>query len=67
MKAKESLFRKVLVATDFSEHAAAALGRALTLAEQTQAEITVVHVIADVADALNFFIGYQLGDFNNQL
>lgn len=52
MKAKESLFRKILVATDFSEHAAAALGRALTLAEKTQAEITVVHVIADVAGAV---------------
>ena len=28
---------KILVATDFSEHAAAALGRAVGLAEQTRA------------------------------
>ncbi|MBL8798008.1 MAG: universal stress protein [Planctomycetia bacterium] len=52
MKTRESLFRKILVATDFSEHAGAALGRALALAEKTGAEITVVHVLADVADAV---------------
>ena len=35
MKTKPPAFRKILVATDFSEHAGAALGRAITLAERT--------------------------------
>jgi nucleotide-binding universal stress UspA family protein len=44
--------RKILVATDFSEHAAAALGRALSLAEHTEAEVTVAHVVTHVAAAV---------------
>jgi len=43
--------RKILVATDFSEHAAAALGRAVWLAERTRASVTVAHVITGVAFA----------------
>jgi nucleotide-binding universal stress UspA family protein len=46
-------FRNILVATDFSEIAAAALGRALALAEKDpDVKITVLHVIADVAGAV---------------
>lgn len=52
MKAKSPLFRKLLVATDFSEHAGAALGRALDLAARLPAELTVVHVLDDVASAV---------------
>jgi nucleotide-binding universal stress UspA family protein len=52
MKPQPFKLRKLLVATDFSEHAAAALGRAVWLAEQTGAEITVAHVIADAASAV---------------
>lgn len=43
---------KILVATDFSEYAAAALGRALWLAGATGSAITVAHVVADVAAAV---------------
>jgi universal stress protein E len=43
--------RKILVATDFSEDAAAALGRAVWLAERTGATLTVAHVITGVAFA----------------
>lgn len=52
MKTQPPKLRKLLVAIDFSEHAAAALGRAVWLAEQTEAEITVVHVITNVANAV---------------
>lgn len=46
-------FRNILVATDFSEIAAGALGRAVALAEQDpDVRITVLHVIEDVAGAV---------------
>lgn len=40
-------FRNILAPTDFSEHAAGALGRAVALAEKTGASVTVAHVIPD--------------------
>jgi nucleotide-binding universal stress UspA family protein len=42
-------FRKVLVATDFSEGAAAALRQAARLSRQTGAEVTVLHVLEEQA------------------
>jgi nucleotide-binding universal stress UspA family protein len=45
----ESPFRNVLVATDFSEVAAAALGRAAALADDPAVKLTVLHVVTDVA------------------
>jgi len=44
-------FHSILVPTDFSEPAAAALGRAVALAEKTAAKITVAHVVPDAAIA----------------
>src|SRR5262249_43943392 len=52
MKDLDTPFRNILVATDFSEHSAAALGRALGLASQTGAAVTAMHVISDVASAV---------------
>jgi len=52
MPTPEFKCRKVLVATDFSEAAAAALGRAAQLAERAEAELTVVHVIEDPTGAV---------------
>jgi universal stress protein E len=48
----EFSLRKILVATDFSEPAAAALRRAVRLGEQAGAEVTVAHVIEHVAAAV---------------
>jgi len=48
----ESKVCKVLVATDFSEPAGAALGRALWLADNVGAEVTVAHVVEDAAGAV---------------
>jgi nucleotide-binding universal stress UspA family protein len=48
MSAKPANFRKILVATDFSEHAGAALGRAVTLAERCGATLHVLHVVDHV-------------------
>lgn len=48
MAARPVSFRKILVATDFSEHAGAALGRAVSLAERTGAAVSVLHVVDHV-------------------
>ena len=42
-------YKKLLVATDFSPHAEAALRTAVWLAQQSAAELTLAHVIADAA------------------
>jgi nucleotide-binding universal stress UspA family protein len=42
------MFRRILVATDFSEGAGAALDRALRLPLTSDARIDVVHVLAGV-------------------
>lgn len=44
--------RRILVATDFSEPARAALAAAAALAERTGAELALVHVLPDVRRAL---------------
>src|SRR5262245_23533857 len=48
MPNQEFPFRNILVATDFSEHAGAALGRAVDMAGKTGATIKVVHVVTGV-------------------
>jgi universal stress protein E len=45
-------FSKILVATDFSKDADAALGQAMWLAERCAATVTVTHVLTDVRTAL---------------
>jgi nucleotide-binding universal stress UspA family protein len=52
MPAPDFNLRRILVATDFSEPAGAALKLAVCLAERTGAEIIVVHAIAHVASAV---------------
>jgi nucleotide-binding universal stress UspA family protein len=52
MKNQDFPFRNILVATDFSEHSGAALGRALGLATRTGAAITAMHIVSDVASAV---------------
>ena len=39
---------RIVVATDFSKHAMAALGRAVWLAERNDSEVLVVHVLEDI-------------------
>jgi nucleotide-binding universal stress UspA family protein len=41
--------RKILVPTDFSESARHALGYALSLAEEFRAEVTLLHVVEEMA------------------
>src|SRR5437868_13662005 len=45
-------FHKVLVSTDFSEGATAALRRAIALAKQIDAEVALVHVLEHVGWAV---------------
>jgi nucleotide-binding universal stress UspA family protein len=52
MAEEKITFRKILVATDFSEHAAAALHQAVHLAQLMGSALTVVHVIQGVAWAV---------------
>jgi nucleotide-binding universal stress UspA family protein len=47
-----ALPRKILVAIDFSEPSAAALIRAVSLAEKNNAEITLLHVLTHIGDAV---------------
>jgi nucleotide-binding universal stress UspA family protein len=60
MPTQEFPFHNILVATDFSEHAGAALGRAVDLAEKSGATIKVVHVVtgADWAVPGTSFAGH---------
>ena len=48
---KPSLVKRLLCATDFSPAAAGAVAMALTLAEKTRAEVTLVHVIDALPEA----------------
>jgi len=41
-------YRRILVATDFSPHAAAALRQAVWLARQSGASITLAHTLPDL-------------------
>ncbi len=52
MQPPEHPFHNILVVTDFSDHSAAAMGRAVSLAENGDVKITALHVIADVASAV---------------
>jgi len=45
--------RKILLATDFSDHAASALGYALSLAGEYHAELTLLHVLEDLGTGKN--------------
>jgi nucleotide-binding universal stress UspA family protein len=47
-------FKKLLVATDFSPHAEAALRSAIWLAQRSATEITFAHVVADAATIATF-------------
>jgi universal stress protein E len=52
MPYRDFSLRKILVATDFSKNATPALRQAVYLADRTKAEVILVHVIADVASAV---------------
>lgn len=51
MPDEQSPFRKILIATDFSKSAQAALPRGIWLAEKSDAQAVVVHVLANLRDA----------------
>jgi len=51
---------KILYATDLSESAKSALGWAMSLAEQYDAEITVIHTIPDMIEEMAASVGYDL-------
>lgn len=52
MPSKPIEIRKILVAADFSAHSAAALRRAVAVAQACGAEISVVHCLADIREAM---------------
>ncbi|MDA8427885.1 MAG: universal stress protein [Geobacteraceae bacterium] len=49
-------FEKILVAIDFSENSDYAFEYALTLAQQFQAELTIMHVINEPVDLRGFYV-----------
>ncbi len=51
-------YRKILVATDFSDHAQSALKQAVWLARQNGAKITLVHTLPDLRRAVHT-VSYQ--------
>jgi len=57
---KESLFKKILYATDLSETAKKAARYALSLAHEYGAELTVVNVIPDLVEEMSAGMGYDL-------
>ncbi len=52
MTADAGRFQKILVASDFSEHSAAALREAAALAKVTAAQLTVAHVLSNLRAAM---------------
>ena len=52
--------QKILYATDLSKSAKAALTWAITLAEQADATVSVVHIIPDVIEEMSASMGYDL-------
>ncbi|MBU0944031.1 MAG: universal stress protein [Proteobacteria bacterium] len=57
---KGSLFSKILYATDLSETAKEAARYALSLANEYEAELTVVNVIPDLVEEMSAGMGYDL-------
>ena len=49
-------FDKILIAIDFSENSEHAFEYALTLAQQFQAELTILHVINEPVDLRGFYV-----------
>ncbi|HUY91902.1 MAG TPA: universal stress protein [Pirellulales bacterium] len=56
MNEPTQLFRKILVATDFSQCAAAALAQAAELARLSQAELTLAHAIPVTRETMEEFV-----------
>jgi nucleotide-binding universal stress UspA family protein len=56
-------FRKVLVATDFSDHAAAAFRQAIWFARHSSATVTLAHVIGDMSITVSRLSYEMLGAF----
>jgi nucleotide-binding universal stress UspA family protein len=52
--------KKILYATDLSESAKSALSWAITLAEQADATVSVIHIIPDVIEEMSASMGYDL-------
>ena len=52
--------QKILYATDLSQSAVSALHWAITLAEQSAATVSVVHVIPDMMEEMSASMGYDL-------
>lgn len=64
---KQSLFKKILYATDLSETAKKAAQYALSLAHEYGAELTVVNVIPDLVEEMSAGMGYDLaGHFSQE-
>lgn len=57
---KESLFTKILYATDLSETAKKAARYALSLAQEYGAELTVLNVVPDLVEEMSAGMGYDL-------
>jgi len=57
---KGSLFTKILYATDLSETAKMAARYALSLAEEYEAELTVINVVPDLVEEMSAGMGYDL-------
>jgi len=52
--------KKILYATDLSESAKAAMSWALSLAEQYDAAVTIIHVMPDLVEEMSAGMGYDL-------
>lgn len=52
--------KKILYATDLSTSAKSALSWAITLAEQADATVTVIHIIPDLVEEMSASMGYDL-------
>lgn len=52
--------QKILYATDLSKTAKAALTWAITLAEQSDATVSVIHIIPDTIEEMSASMGYDL-------
>ncbi len=55
--------QKILYATDLSESAKAAMSWSLSLAEQYDAAVTIIHVMPDLVEDMSGFMGYDLAAY----